>query len=325
MGAGSTIRVDIELNNGRKCPGIGLDVSQIRIEDQAELSLKDVIYQSILNGVRLIVCEPANEKIVGEAIKMVLRENRIGRRDLFIVTKLEFEEKEDPEKALRKSLDTLGLNYVDLYLDHWPSVKNYNEPDKYRLIPVKETWDKMEQLVILSLTKSIGVCNYNVENLLNIISICSIKPVVNLVEFHPYLFQKDLKHFCDLENIKIFAYNPLTIGDYPSKKINFLNKNEGYLEAPLNFLGNKYRQNRTQIIVNWHMTQHIVPILGIKIKKQEKKEESQMNLAIDTIKDNFIFPKIEIDEKYIELLCSFTEKQYRMNNGSDIFGINVFA
>ena len=325
MGVGSTIRVDIELNNGRKCPGIGLDVSQIRIEDQAELSLKDVIYQSILNGVRLIVCEPANEKIVGEAIRMVLRENKIGRRDLFIVTKLEFEEKEDPEKALRKSLDTLGLDHVDLYLDHWPSCKNYNEPDKYRLIPIRETWGKMEQLVILNLTKSIGVCNYNVENLLNIISICSIKPVVNLVEFHPYLFQKDLKHFCDLENIKIFAYNPLTIGDYPSKKINFLNKNEGYLEAPLNFLGNKYRQNRTQIIVNWHMTQHIVPILGIKIKKQEKKEESQMNLAIDTIKDNFIFPKIEIDEKYIELLCSFTEKQYRMNNGSDIFGINVFA
>lgn len=66
----------------------------------------------------------------------------------------------------------------------------------------------MEKLVAEGKTKSIGVSNYNVKNLISVLSICTIKPVVNEVEFHPYLDQKDLKHFCDKENIKIIAYNP---------------------------------------------------------------------------------------------------------------------
>ena len=78
-----------------------------------------------------------------------------------------------------------------------------NNPNKYK-IPVKKTWQKMEMLVDLGLTKSIGVSNYNVENLFNILSICEIKPVVNEVEFHPHLYQKDLKDFCDKEEIVLF-------------------------------------------------------------------------------------------------------------------------
>lgn len=70
----------------------------------------------------------------------------MSRSDLFIVTKLELDEKENPEKVLKNSLERLGLEYVDLYLDYWPSCKNYKNPDKYRLIPVKETWLKMEKL-----------------------------------------------------------------------------------------------------------------------------------------------------------------------------------
>ena len=145
MGAGSPV---IKLNNDIRCPIIGLDVSQIRIDETAnQISLKDIIYQTIVKGIRLIIAEKSNEKIVGEAINQVLNEHRIERNNLFIVTKLEFEEKEDPEKALKDSLERLNLTYFDLYLDHWPSCTNYKEPNKYRLIPVKETWEKMESLV----------------------------------------------------------------------------------------------------------------------------------------------------------------------------------
>ena len=311
----------IELNNLE----IGLDVSQIKIEDEdtEEKNLKDpkdIIYESIISGIRLIVCEPSNEIIVGEAIERALNEKKVERKDLFIVTKLEIEEKEDPEKALNDSLKRLKLTYVDLYLDHWPSCKNYNEPNKYKLIPIRETWQKMETLVDIRLTRSIGVSNYNIVNLLNILSICKIKPVVNEVEFHPYLFQKDLKQFCDLEKIKIFAYNPLSKGEYNNKKLNLQNKYEGYLEAPLNYLGDIYKQKRTTILINYHMALHIIPILGIKIK-------GKSNLFLEKNKrDNtFLIPKINIDQKYIEILCSFTENQFRLNDGSDIFGINIFA
>ena len=133
--------------------------------------------------------------------------------------------------------------------------------------------------------------------MLNIWSKCKIKPAVCEVEFHPYLFQKDLKQFCDLENIRIFAYNPLTKGDYP-KKINLQKKYEGYLEAPLHFLGQKYKLKRTKLIINWHMALNIIPILGIKIKnpaKLEDKMEIINNVVDNAIKETFIIEKIEFD------------------------------
>ena len=160
------------LNNGLNCPIIGLGTALIKTEDDA-----NIVYQSILDGVRLIDLEPANEEIVGKGIYKALTEKKVKRKDLFIVTKLELKEKNDPKKALINSLKRLQLEYVDLYLDYWPSCTNYNEPKEKREkpIPVRDTWKKMEALVDMGLTKSIGVCNYNVENLLNIISICRIK------------------------------------------------------------------------------------------------------------------------------------------------------
>ena len=196
------------LNNKLKCPIMGLGTALIKDEEHI-----DVVYQSIKDGVRLIDTEPDNEEFVGKGIKKVLDEGQIKREELFIVTKLELKDKENPEKALRESLERLQLNYVDLYLDHWPSCININELNK-TIIPVNVTWKKMENLVDLGLTKSIGLSNYNVENMLNVLSICRIKPVVNEVEFHPYLYQQDLKEFCDKEEIILFAYNPLVKGEY---------------------------------------------------------------------------------------------------------------
>ena len=175
------------LNNRLKCPIMGLGTALIKDEEHI-----DVVYQSIKDGVRLIDTGPPNEEFVGKGIKRVLDEGKIKRKELFIVTKLELEEKENPKEALRKSLKRLQLDYVDLYLDHWPSCININEPNK-KPIPVNVTWQKMENLVDLGLTKSIGISNYNVENMINILSICKIKPVVNEVEFNPYFYQKDLK------------------------------------------------------------------------------------------------------------------------------------
>ena len=321
MGASSSLK----LNNGLDCPMIGLDVSQIIIEDLQQISVEDIIYQSILEGVRLIDTEPSYEITVGNQIKRAIDENRVKRSDLFIVAKMELKDKDDPLKAISQSLENLQLNYVDLYLDHWPSCINYKDPNSTGLIPIYRTWEKMENLVTLGKTKAIGVCNYNIENLLNIISRCRIKPAVNEVEFNPYLYQSDLKQFCDLENIKIFAYNPLAKGVYYQKRINLLNKYEGYLEAPLNYLANSYRITRNQLTINWHFGLGIVPILGANITKPITNDEIQSEKARKEIQEIFKVNKIDLDKKYIELLNSFTENQYRLNDGSDIFGINIFA
>ena len=188
---------EIILNNNFTCPLIGIGTSHMKNE-------ADVIYQSIRDGTRLIdtASKYQNEEEVGKGIKKAIEDDIVKREDLFVVTKCWITEKEDPEKALRNSLVRLQLDYVDLYLDHWPSGKCYGGREPFELVSMKDMWPKMENLVQQGLTRSIGVSNYNVQNLLIILSLCKIKPVVNEVEFHPYLYQEDLKEFCDKLDIK---------------------------------------------------------------------------------------------------------------------------
>ena len=295
------------LNNNLKCPIIGLGTALIEGEKDI-----DVVYQSIKDGVRLIDTCPANEEFVGKGIKKAINEGIVKREELFIVTKLELDEKEDPEKALRKSLERLQLKYVDLYLDHWPSCVCINDSKKYSLIPVRETWKKMEALVKADLTKSIGVSNYNVENLFNILSVCKIKPVVNEVEFHPYLYQKDLKEFCDKENIVLFAYNPLVKGEYVDREDVFDRNLNLFKEATVKFMKKKYpNYSIGQIILSWHITIGVVPIPGTS--KPERMKENLQSI------------KMSGNQDFIELISSYEDKIFRFNDGSDIFGINIFA
>ena len=298
------------LDKDLKCPIIGLGT--ILIKDRDDIN---VVYQSIKDGVRLIDTERAYEELVGEGIKMALDKGIVQRKDLFIVTKLELEEKDNPEKALRESLNRLKLDYVDLYLDHWPSCININEPNKYKLIPVRDTWKKMEKLVNLGITKSIGLCNYNVENLFNILSICEIKPVVNEVEFHPYLYQKDLKEFCDKEGIVIFAYNPMANGELYEEGYEYQVHLDILREAPLIKLYNEYHEKKRitkdQIILNWHMCVGVVPLP--EISKPDK------------MKENLQATQFTMNKKEVENFNSFEERKHRFCDGSKIFGIDIFA
>ena len=295
-----------------KCPKIGLGTALIKEEKDI-----NVVYQSIVDGVRLIDTEPKNEELVGKGIKKAIDEKKVKRSELFIVTKLELEEKEDPEKALKESLKRLKLKYVDLYLDHWPSCICINDPKRYKNISVKETWKKMENLVDKELAKYIGVSNYNVENLFNILSICRIRPAVNEVEFNPYLYQKDLKEFCDKENILLFAYNPLAKGEYVNREEAKSGKYELFREDFVRNLQEIYQKEHNgekitegQIVLNWHMSIGVVPIPGTSNPNRMKE-----NLE-----------EFKINKDFYELWGSSGEdKMKRFNDGSSIFGINIFA
>ena len=313
----------IVMNNGLRCPIMGLGTDCITSEDHI-----DVIYQSIKDGTRLIDTEPKNEKYVGQALNKAINIDKIVKREeLFIITKLELDEKENPEKALNESLERLKLKYVDLYLDHWPSCKNYKNPDKNKLIPVQETWKKMEELVRKGMTKGIGVSNYNAINLLNILSILkddkSIKPCAIEVEFHPYLYQKDLKELCDKEKIVLIAYNPLCKGKYCDRIFLTERNYDLFTEAPIMYLSEKYYKNekykdtplnhvtKGQIILNWHMRLGVVPIPG--------------TLNKDRMKENLAARNFSISDHFMKLLCSYEQKQHRFKDGSDIFGYDIFA
>ena len=314
----------LKLNNGLEIPIMGLGTTRLRNLDDANKSLKgddrmkdveEVVYSSIKHGTRLIdtASKYENEVEVGKGIKKAIDEGIVKREDLFVITKMWPDEKEDPEKALKQSLERLQLSYVDLFLDHWPSGKCYNGKNNFKLISVKDMWPKMEKLVEENLTKSIGVSNYNVQNLLIVLSICKIKPVVNEVEFHPYLYQKDLKEFCDLENIKIIAYYPLIKGvNYKSRFTKIMNEKKLDLlnEEILKNLANKYLKTVGQIILNWHVHLGAIPIPG-----SANPERMKENLAAIDFK---------MEDKDYDLISSL-DKQFRFCDGIGIYGIDIFA
>ena len=296
----------LKLNSGFNCPVLGLGTYKIK-------NTEEVVYQSIKDGIRLIdtASHYNNEEEIGRGIKRALDENIVKREDLFIITKCWVEEKIDPETALRNSLKKLQLSYVDLYLDHWPCGKDYSGKYKIDNITLKDMWKKFELLVEKGLAKSIGISNYNVQNILNVLSICKIKPAANEVEFNPYLYQKDLKEFCDIEKIKIISYFPLVKGRYCTPEL-IKEKNLDLLNEPnIKKLAEKYKKTPGQIVLNWH-----IHIGNIVIPGTSNPNRMKENLgALDF--------KMEEDE--IKLISSLSEKEYRFCNGKSVYGIDVFA
>jgi diketogulonate reductase-like aldo/keto reductase len=296
----------VKLSNGIECPTIGIGAMPAKSED--------VVYQAIKDGTRLIDTASAykNEDLVGKGIKKAIDEGIVKREDLFVITKLNInEEKNDPETALKNSLERLQLTYVDLYLDHWPSV-NITK-DGVKLISMVDTWTKMEKLVESGKTKMIGCSNYNVQSLLIILSFCKIRPTFNEVEFHPYLYQKDLKEFCDKENIKILSYNPIIKGDYCAKSAEIVKekKLDLFNEDIVKSLTEKYKKTPAQIILNWHLQVGVIPIPGTSNPNRMKENLGALDFKME-------------EEEY-KKLSSFDEKQHRFCFSLPFLGFDIFA
>jgi len=202
--------------NGDKLPSIGLGTW---------LSKKNEVYDAVVEAIRFgyrqIDCAYIyqNEKEIGQAIQFAIKSGWVKREDLFITSKL-WNSDHAPERvdiAIRRSLKDLQLDYLDLYLIHWPvAFKTGHEqakdasdlltPDE---MPILTTWQAMEQSKINGLTKHIGVSNFNIQKLQKLINEAGIKPELNQVELHPYFQQTDLVDFCHKNELLVTAYSPL--------------------------------------------------------------------------------------------------------------------
>jgi len=256
------ISSSVTLNNGKTMPLLGLGTWKSKpgeVAKAVEHALK-AGYRHI-DGAYLY----GNEKEVGEGIKA----SGVPREEIFVTSKLwnTKHHPDDVEVACRKTLDDLGLDYVDLYLIHWPFAYQrgdnpfpQNESGEViyddSLDPT-DCWLEMEKLVNKGLAKSIGVSNFNSVQIADVLKKGSIKPVTNQVECHPYLNQSKLLEFCQGHDITITAYSPLGSPDRPWAKPG----EAGLLDDPkIKEVAAKYSKSAAQVLIKWQIQRGVIVI-----------------------------------------------------------------
>ncbi|MFD2828869.1 aldo/keto reductase [Corticicoccus populi] len=226
----------IKLNNGVKMPVIGYGT--FRVEDSEALS--DAVYTAIQTGYRSIDTAQiyGNEQSVGAGINRAVNEGLVTRDELFITTKVWNDDLSFDEtiQAFEASLEKLNLDYLDLYLIHWPG------KDKYT-----ESWKALEALYKKDKVKAIGVSNFNLNHLEKLDSISSVKPAVNQIELHPRLTQKEVIAYCEINDIQIESWSPFMNGALLNNDV-------------INKISEKYNKTAAQVIIKWNIQQGIVTI-----------------------------------------------------------------
>ncbi|MEB7720648.1 aldo/keto reductase [Staphylococcus equorum] len=181
-------------------PIVGLGTFRVENSDECKMSVKHAIENGYTHIDTAMVYE--NEEKVGEGIAEGLAATGKNRSDLFITSKLWLADygRENVTDAYETSLNKLGLDYLDLYLMHWPGT------DEALMI---DTWQGMEDLYKNDRVKNIGVSNFETAHFEALLAQVSIKPVINQVEFHPYLLQESLRRYLEVQNIHMESWSPL--------------------------------------------------------------------------------------------------------------------
>nr|XP_009804626.1 PREDICTED: NADP-dependent D-sorbitol-6-phosphate dehydrogenase-like [Nicotiana sylvestris]XP_016442556.1 PREDICTED: NADP-dependent D-sorbitol-6-phosphate dehydrogenase-like [Nicotiana tabacum] len=307
----------ITLNSGFKMPIVGLGVWRMEGKD-----IKDLIINAIKIGYRHFDCaaDYQNEAEVGEALAEAFQTGLVKREDLFITTKLWNSDHGHVLEACKDSLKKLCLDYLDLYLVHFPVATRHTGVgttasalgedgvlDIDTTISLETTWHAMENLVSLGLVRSIGISNYDIFLTRDCLAYSKVKPAVNQIETHPYFQRESLVKFCQKHGICVTAHTPLGGAAANTEWFGSVS----CLEDPaLKGLAEKYKKTVAQVVLRWGIQRNTVVI-----PKSSKLERLQ---------ENFNVLDFELTKEDMDLLKSL-DRKYRTNQPAKFWGIDLYA
>jgi D-xylose reductase len=257
----------LTLDSGDQMPVVGLGLWKV-----PRASCADLIQQAIRTGYRHLdcACDYGNEAEVGSGIRAAMSAGACRRKDLWVTSKLwnTYHRPEHVRPAVERSLRDLQLDYLDLYLIHFPIAQEFVPFDaryppewfydprsaeprvRFAKVPLGETWMAMEELVSAGLVRNIGVCNYNCALLRDLLSYARIHPAVLQVELHPYLTQEKLLRFCRENRIAVTGFSPLGALSYV--ELGVAGPEHSVLQEPVvRAAADRHGKTPAQMVLRW--------------------------------------------------------------------------
>jgi D-xylose reductase len=309
----------LSLRTGAKLPAVGLGMWKVPSDACPQL-----VEDAVASGYRHFdcACDYGNEQEIGVGLQQVLASGTCRREELWITSKLwnTYHRREHVELACKKSLSDLNLDYLDLYLIHFPIAQKFvsiddryppgwffapqaTEPKMaFDNVPISETWAAMERLQKDGLVKHIGVCNFGTSLLRDLLNYANQPPTVLQVESHPYLVQDKLLRFCQDNQIAYTAFSPLGALSY--HELEMADRGDSLLEVPeIKALATAHGKTPAQVLLRWGVQR------GTAVVPKTSRR--------DRLAENINIFDFELSAKQMETINSFD--QNRRYNDPGVF------